>query len=91
MKVKNHTCTKCGMEVELPDFDQTQPLYKYWPKMNRSILKHAWQHHRDDFPPRFTSLTQFMNWLRTAEGKEWDQKQGLIAEAERIVRENLNG
>ena len=74
------------MEVELPDFDETRPFCEYWPKMDRAILKHAWQCHREDFPPQFTSLTQFLKWLRTPEGKEWDQKQGLIAEAERIVR-----
>jgi hypothetical protein len=87
MKVRNHICAKCGMEVELPDFDETRPLYEYRRKMDRAILKHAWQCHRKDFPPQFTSLSQFMRWRRTPEGREWDEKQGLIAEAERIVRE----
>ena len=86
IKVKNHICTKCGAEIELPDFDETLPFYEYWQNVYRAFFKHAWQCHREDFPPQFTSLTQFLKWLRTPEGKEWDRKQGLIAEAERIVR-----
>ena len=74
------------MEVELPEFDETRPVYEYLPKWRRAIFKHAWQCHHADFPPQFTSLTQFMKWLRTPEGKEWDSKQGLVAEAERMVR-----
>jgi len=90
MKVKNHICSKCGMPIELPDFDETQPFYEYVPKIDRAILKHAWQYHRDDFPPQFKSFTQFMKWVRTPEGKEWNRKQSLIAEAERIVRNSLS-
>jgi len=90
MKVKSHICSKCEMEVELPDFDETRPFYEYVPKMDRAILKHAWQYHREDFPPEFKSFTRFMKWLRTPEGKEWNQKQGLIAEAERIVRKSVS-
>jgi len=96
MKVANHICTKCGMKVEVPDYDETRPLYEHFRKRERAILKHAWQCHREDFPPQFKSpqfksFTQFMKWITTPEGKEWDQKQGLIAEAERIVRQQTEG
>jgi len=86
MKTKNHICTKCGMEIELPDFNETRPISEYFPKSERAVLKHGWQHHREDFPPQFKSLNQFMKWFRTPEGKEWGGKQALVAEAERIVR-----
>ena len=79
-------CGKCGMEIQGPDWDTRYPFYTYIPKMKWAIFKHAWQYHRSDFPPQFTSLSQFLKWLRTPEGKGWDRKQGLIAEAERIVQ-----
>jgi len=86
MKVKNHTCTKCGMEFEIPPWDMTSPFYRHVPRITKAILKHAWQYHREDFPPQVTSLTAFLKWVRTPEGREWDRKQGLLAEAGRIVR-----
>lgn len=86
MKVANHICTKCGMAVEMPDYDDTQPLYEFFPKCERAVLKHGWQCHREDFPHQFRTFTEFMKWITTPEGREWDRKQGLIAEAERIVR-----
>ena len=76
MKLKNHICTKCGMEIELPDFDETQPISEYFPKWERAVLKHGWEHHREDFPPQFKSFSQFMKWLGTPEGKQWNRKQG---------------
>ena len=91
MKVANHICTKCGMAIEIPEFDDTRPVSEYFRKCERAVLKHAWQCHREDFPPQFKSFTQFMKWRTTPEGKEWDQKQGLIAEAERIVRQQTEG
>ena len=75
IKVKNHICSKCSMEVEVPDFDDTRPISEYFPKWERAVLKHGWQYHRDDFPPQFKSFTKFMRWLRTPEGKEWNRKQ----------------
>ena len=77
VKVKNHICSKCGMEIELPDFDETKPISEYFPKWERAVLKHGWQHHHEDFPPQFKSFTQFMKWLVTPEGKQWNRKQGL--------------
>jgi len=76
MKLKNHICTKCGMEIELPDFDETQPISEYFPKWERAVLKHGWDRHREDFPPQFKSFSQFMKWLGTPEGKQWNRKQG---------------
>ena len=76
IKVKNHICTKCGTEIELPDFDETQPISEYFPKWERTVLKHAWEHHPEDFPPGFKSFSQFMKWLGTPEGKGWNCKQG---------------
>ena len=86
MKVASHICTKCGMEVELPDYDETRPIYQYWPKVDRAILKHAWRQHPEDFPDEFSSFSQFFKWLRTSEGRKWDGKQALVVEAQRIVR-----
>jgi hypothetical protein len=80
MKVRNDICDKCGMEIEVPDYDMRQPFYDYRPELERAIFNHAWQCHREDFPPQFKSLTQFLKWLRTLEG------QALIHETERIVR-----
>ena len=76
IKVKSHICTKCGMEVELPDFDETKPVSEYFKKWERAILKHAWEHHHEDFPPEIKSFTQFMKWLVTPEGKQWNRQQG---------------
>lgn len=86
-------CSQCGREIEFPAFDELEPFGKYAPKYNRAILKHAWAYHREDFPPEFTSLTQFMKWSTTPEGKAWDKKQfslaskdEILAEAERIIQ-----
>jgi len=76
MKIKNETCDKCGMEIEVPDYDETQPMSGYFPKWQRAVLKHAWQYHRVDFPPQFKSFTQFIKWLPTPEGKVWNRQQG---------------
>jgi len=76
VKIKNHICTKCGMEIELPDFDETRPISEYFPKWERAVLKHGWQHHPEDFPPQFKSFNQFMKWLVTPEGKQWNRQQG---------------
>ncbi|GAI80740.1 unnamed protein product [marine sediment metagenome] len=76
IKTPNETCDKCGMEIEVPDYDETQPISKYFPKWQRAILKHAWQHHHGDFPQVLKSFTQFIKWLRTPEGKQWNRKQG---------------
>jgi hypothetical protein len=78
------------MAIEVPDYDETRPISEYFPKWERAVLKHGWQCHRDDFPPQLKSFTQFMKWIRTPEGKEWNHKQGLIAEAERVVRSSLS-
>ena len=88
MKIKNETCDKCGMKIEVPDCDETRPISEYLPRWERAVLKHGWDCHREDFPHQFKSFTQFMKWVRTPEGKKWNRKQGLIAEAERIVRNN---
>ena len=88
MKQKDHICTKCGMAVEVPDCDETRPISEYSPRWERAVLKHGWRYHREDFPPQFKSFTQFMKWVKTPEGKQWNHKQGAIAEAERIVRNN---
>ena len=77
----NEVCLECGRTIELPDFDIRQPFYEYMPKRERALVKHYWQYHREGFPPRFKSLTQFVKWLRTPEG------QALIHEAEREVWE----
>ncbi len=76
MKIKNETCDKCGMAVELPDFDETRPISEYFPKWERAVLKHDWHHHRKDFPPEFKSFIKFMKWLTTPEGKQWNRQQG---------------
>ena len=76
MRIKNETCSKCGMELELPDYDETKPISEYFPRWERAVLKHGWQHHREDFPSQFKSFTEFMKWLRTPEGKGWNRKQG---------------
>ncbi|MBA7567358.1 hypothetical protein ES708_09069 [subsurface metagenome] len=81
MKVRNDICDKCGMEIEVPDYDVRQPFYDYRPKLERAIFEHAWQCHREDFPPQFKSLTQFLKWLRTPQG------QALIHETERTLWE----
>jgi len=78
------------MEVEVPDYDETRPVSEYCPKWERAVLKHGWQHHRNDFPPQIKNFTQFMKWVKTPEGKEWNQRQSLVAEAERIVRNSLS-
>ncbi|MBA7691597.1 hypothetical protein ES703_100145 [subsurface metagenome] len=80
IKVKNEVCSKCGTEIEFPDYDISGPFYDYRPKVERAIFKHFWQHHHEDFPPQFKSLTQFLKWLRDPQG------QGLIAE----TREELS-
>jgi len=77
IKVKNDICDRCGMEIEVPDFDETRPMSVYFSKWERAILKHAWQHHREEFPQNLKSLTQFMKWLRTPEGKQWNRRQGM--------------
>ena len=76
MKLKDHICTKCGMAIESPEFDDTRPVSEYFPKCERAVLKHAWKYHREDFPPQFKSFTQFINWLTTPEGKQWNRQQG---------------
>ena len=76
MKLKNHICTKCGMEIELPEFDEAQPISEYFPKWERTVLKHGWKYHHEDFPPQFKSFAKFMNWLVTPEGKQWNRLQG---------------
>ena len=77
MKIKDHICSKCGMAVEVPDFDETRSISEYFPKWERVILKHGWDHHREDFPPQFKSFSQFMKWLRTPPGKKWNRQQGM--------------
>ena len=91
IQTPEHICSECGMAVEVPDWDETQPFYKYMPRWDRAVLKHAWQHHREDFPPRFKSFSQFMRWITTPEGGAWDEKQGVIMEAEQIMREGRRG
>jgi len=76
MKPKNHICSKCGMEVEVPDVDEKKPMSEYWPKYERALLRHGWQHHREDFPPEFKSFSKLMKWLISPEGKQWNRKQG---------------
>ena len=76
MKIKNETCNKCGIDIETPDYDETRPISEYFPKWERALLKHGWQHHRSDFPPEFKSFTKFMKWSSTPDGKEWNRKQG---------------
>lgn len=83
---KAHICKKCGMNIPMPHWDDFSPLYKMFDKAKRAILKHAWECHREDFPPQCTSLTKFLRWLTTPEGKEWNETQGLLAQAESIVR-----
>lgn len=85
--MKAHICAKCGMNVPMPYVDDLEPLYKQFPRAKRAIMKHAWECHREDFPPQFTSLTRFLRWASTPEGKDWDEKQGILAQAERIVEE----
>lgn len=91
IKVTKEICAKRGMEIEIPSFDKRRPLYEYSRKWGRVILKHGWQYHRLDFPPQFKSFTQFMRWLSSPEGKEWDQKQGSLDEAEGMVQESQRG
>ena len=76
MKLKDHICTKCGMKIKLPEFDETRPISEYFPKWERAVLKHAWKYHREDFPHQFKTFTQFMKWLPTPEGKLWNWQQG---------------
>ncbi len=76
-KVKNHICDKCGMAIKVPDFDETQPMDKYWLKWERALLKHGWQCHREEFPLEFKSFTQFLKWFRSPEGKAWNRQQGM--------------
>ncbi|MBA7713730.1 hypothetical protein ES703_122740 [subsurface metagenome] len=75
MKIKNETCDKCGMEFEVPEFDEERPVSEYFPKWDRAVLKHGWQHHHSDFPPQFRSFTRFMKWLTTPEGKQWNRRE----------------
>ena len=76
MEIKDHICTKCGMAIGLPEFDGERPVSEYFPKWERAVLKHAWKHHREDFPPQFKTFSEFMNWLPTPEGKQWNRQQG---------------
>ena len=76
MKIKNEPCSKCGVEIEVPDYDETRPISEYFPKWERAVLKHGWQHHRSDFPPQLKAFSQFMKWLMTPEGKQWNRQQG---------------
>ena len=61
---------------DTPSLDEARPVSEYFPKWERAVLKYGWQHHRADFPPQFKSFTQFMKWLTSPEGKQWNRKQG---------------
>jgi len=74
VKVPNETCDKCGMEIEVPDLDETRPMSAYFPKWERAVLKHAWQCHREEFPQEFKSFTQFMEWLKAPESGRQQNK-----------------
>ena len=91
--VKPHPCARCGRDIEFPAFDDLEPFYKYHPKYERAVLKHAWEYHREDFPPQFRTFSEFLRWIKTPEGRAWDQKRWsladkdeVMAEAERIIR-----
>jgi len=86
MKVADHICSKCERAVQVPDWDDTEPFYKYFRRWERAVLKHGWLYHREDFPAQFTSFSQFMRWITTPEGWAWDEKQGVLIEAEEIIR-----
>ena len=77
VKVKDHICTKCGVNIKLPDFDETKPISEYFRRWELTVLKHGWRHHHEDFPPQFKSFNKFMSWLLgTPEGKAWNRLQG---------------
>lgn len=84
-------CKKCGAIIQLPDPAFSADSYSeaklaYWGRrQTRAILKHAWDKHREDFPPVFSTFNEFMKWAYTPEGRAWDHKQGLLSEAEDLV------
>lgn len=92
MEPEELVCKKCGATIQLPDpgFDKytftESKLSQYGRRRTRAILKHAWQAHREDFPSQFRTFTEFMRWIYTPEGLDWDHKQGLLAEAENILK-----
>lgn len=86
IKFEPYFCPKCGMRIKLPDYDEAKPFYQYYPEMSRVILKHGWQHHRQDFPPQFKSFAQFMSWIRSPQSRVWKGKCALLAEAQRAVQ-----
>ena len=80
-------CRKCGREITFRDWNpDTEPMHYAERRWARAVLRHGWQYHREDFPEDFRTFTEFMEWYYTPEGREWDAKQGMIIEAERIVR-----
>jgi len=76
IKIKNEVCTKCDMEIKLPDYDETRAVSEYFPKWEREVLRHGWHHHHEDFPPQFKTFAKFMKWSVTPEGKAWNRLQG---------------
>jgi len=64
----------------------TEPMHYAERRRAMAVLRHGWQDHREDFPESFRTFTEFMEWYYTPEGREWDVKQGVIIEAERIIR-----
>ena len=80
-------CKKCGGEITYRNWNpNTEPMYYAERRWNRAVLRHGWRCHREDFPGGFRTFTEFMRWYSTPEGREWDAKQGMIIEAERILR-----
>lgn len=36
IKVKNDICDKCGMEIDVPDYDETRPMSGFFKKYERA-------------------------------------------------------
>lgn len=91
--MQKQRCKKCGEIIQLPelpasleDYPYREPELTRWNRKSESaVLRHAWDKHREDIPPEFQSFPEFLKWLYTPEGRAWDGKQGLLAQAEAII------
>jgi hypothetical protein len=66
----------CGAFVKVPDWNRLGNFAD--PKMKRAFswafIKHMWDAHRESYPPELKNVTQFSRWLKTPEGKTWEEK-----------------
>jgi hypothetical protein len=60
-------CEKCGLFISRREAP-------------KAFLRHQWRDHREDVPKNLRTLTEFLRWCDTEEGKNWVEasKQPII-------------